>query len=148
MCGVLSLSERTAEMIMTKLPDVFALYTDERLDFPLMSKIYMSGYTRIPIFKRLPPMAMPKPVVGAVAKGGGGGTADDPAAGTGIHPPSAAPAVPGASSKPQQPEPPPPNAVAVQSIDMGGSEALVLFSTPCEKCRNAKLPLGMPKNTS
>ena len=54
MCGVLNLSERTAEMIMTKLPDVFALYTDERLDFPLMSRIYLSGYTRIPIFHRQP----------------------------------------------------------------------------------------------
>ena len=52
MCGVLSLSERTAEMIMTNLDDVFALFTDERLDFPNMSRIYASGYTRVPVFRR------------------------------------------------------------------------------------------------
>ena len=50
--GILSLSERTAEMIMTKLEDVFALFTDERLDFPNMSRIYASGYTRVPVFRR------------------------------------------------------------------------------------------------
>ena len=51
MCGVLSLSERTAEQIMTRTPDVFGLYTHELLDFPLMSRIYASGFTRIPIFR-------------------------------------------------------------------------------------------------
>ena len=54
MCGALSLSERRAEQIMTRMADVYGLYTDERLDFPLMSRIYGSGFTRIPIFKRVP----------------------------------------------------------------------------------------------
>ena len=52
MCGVLSLSERKADQIMTKMGDVFAIFTDERLDFPLMSRIYKSGFTRIPVLRR------------------------------------------------------------------------------------------------
>ena len=55
MCGVLSLSERWAEQIMTKMADVFAIGTHERLDFPLMSRIYKSGFTRIPVLRRVSP---------------------------------------------------------------------------------------------
>ena len=51
MCGVLSLSERRADEIMTPIDDVFALYSHERLDFPLMSRIYSSGFTRMPVFR-------------------------------------------------------------------------------------------------
>lgn len=69
MSGILSLSERTAEMIMTKLDDVYALFTDERLDFPTMSRIYASGYTRVPVFRRVE-------LVSSLAPGGSG-VADD-----------------------------------------------------------------------
>ena len=50
--GALSLSEKTVEKIMTGLDDVFGLFPDERLDFELMRRIYNSGYTRIPVFRR------------------------------------------------------------------------------------------------
>ena len=43
MCGVLNLSERTAEMIMTKLEDVFALFTDERLACRTLPGIEFGG---------------------------------------------------------------------------------------------------------
>ena len=66
MSGILSLSERTAEMIMTQLDDVFALFTDERLDFPNMSRIYASGYTRVPVFRRI-----------TLQEGGAAGTMED-----------------------------------------------------------------------
>ena len=59
MCGVLSLSERSAEQIMTKMSDVYAIFTDERLDFPLMSRIYKSGFTRIPVLRRPKPQVVP-----------------------------------------------------------------------------------------
>ena len=42
---------------MTKMADVFAIFTDERLDFPLMSRIYKSGFTRIPVLRRRQPSA-------------------------------------------------------------------------------------------
>ena len=51
MCGVLSLSERSAEQIMTRMHDVLGLYTHEKFDFPLMSRVYASGFTRIPILR-------------------------------------------------------------------------------------------------
>lgn len=59
LCGVLSLSERTAEQIMTPLHDVFRVYDDDVLDFQLMRKIADSGHSRIPVLKRSADMIAP-----------------------------------------------------------------------------------------
>ena len=53
-CSTARLSWRGTP-IVRRLSDVYALYTDERLDFPLMSRIYKSGFTRIPVLRRVSP---------------------------------------------------------------------------------------------
>eukprot|EP00316_Scyphosphaera_apsteinii_P000238 CAMPEP_0119313998 /NCGR_PEP_ID=MMETSP1333-20130426/31204_1 /TAXON_ID=418940 /ORGANISM="Scyphosphaera apsteinii, Strain RCC1455" /LENGTH=591 /DNA_ID=CAMNT_0007319007 /DNA_START=301 /DNA_END=2076 /DNA_ORIENTATION=- len=51
LCGALSLSEKTAEQIMTKMADVFCVFEDDELDFQLMRHIADSGHTRIPVLR-------------------------------------------------------------------------------------------------
>lgn len=52
LCGVLSLSEKNAENIMTRMEDLFCIYNDDLLDFPMMRRIYNSGHTRVPVLSR------------------------------------------------------------------------------------------------
>jgi len=49
LCGALSLSEKQAHQIMTRIADVFCVHADDLLDFALMRKIADSGHTRIPV---------------------------------------------------------------------------------------------------
>jgi hypothetical protein len=93
MCGVLSLSERRADEIMTPINDVFALYSHERLDFPLMSRIYSSGFTRMPVFRYTDGLEAERPNdrgfgIGAGAAGAGAPSAAAPAASAAAAPAS------------------------------------------------------------
>ncbi|EOD18131.1 hypothetical protein EMIHUDRAFT_461339 [Emiliania huxleyi CCMP1516] len=58
LCGALSLSERTADQIMTPMQHVFRIHEDDVLDFRLMRRIADSGHSRIPVM-RAPATAPP-----------------------------------------------------------------------------------------
>jgi CBS domain containing-hemolysin-like protein len=50
--GVLALSEKTAENVMTDFDNIFMIDYSSKLDFSMLREIYRSGYTRVPVYDK------------------------------------------------------------------------------------------------
>merc|ERR1719317_1893814 len=52
MQGALDFSKLTVERVMTEWESVFSIYSDAKLDFDTLERIFKSGHSRVPVVTR------------------------------------------------------------------------------------------------